>query len=61
MILASVILLIPSIAMVNAISDLINANYVSGLARGAQAALHLAAIATGMVVALALFGSRLVF
>ncbi len=58
-ILASIISLIPGIPMVNSVSDLINANYVSGLARGAQAALHLAAIATGMVVALALFGGRL--
>ncbi len=55
-ILASIISLIPGIPMVNSVNDLINANYVSGLARGAQAALHLAAIATGMVVALALFG-----
>lgn len=58
-ILASIISLIPGIPMVNSVSDLINANYVSGLARGAQAALHLAAIATGMVVALALFGGHL--
>ena len=56
-IIASIISLLPGVPMINSIADLINANYVSGLARGAQAALFLAAIATGMVISLALFRS----
>lgn len=58
-IISSIILLLPGVPMINSIGDLINANYVSGLARAAQTALYLAAIATGMVVGLALFGGRL--
>ncbi len=58
-VIASIISLLPGVPMINSIGDLINANYVSGLVRGAQAALSLAAIATGMVVALALLRSPL--
>ena len=54
-VISSIISLLPGVPMINSIADLINANYVSGLARGAQAALFLAAIATGMAVSLALF------
>jgi uncharacterized membrane protein YjjP (DUF1212 family) len=58
-IVSSVLLLLPGVPMINAIGDLINGDLVSGLARGAQAALVLAAVALGMVLGLALLGGRL--
>lgn len=58
-IISSVLFLLPGVPMINAIGDLINGDLVSGLARGAQAALVLAALALGMVLGLALLGGRL--
>jgi len=58
-IISSVLFLLPGVPMINAIGDLINGDLVSGLARGAQAALVLAAVALGMVLSLALLGGRL--
>jgi uncharacterized membrane protein YjjP (DUF1212 family) len=55
-VVAAIISLIPGVPMILSIADLINANYVSGLARGAQAALYLSAIAVGTAVSLALLG-----
>lgn len=55
-VIASVIALLPGVVMINSIADLINANYVSGLARAAQAAIVLGAVATGAIVAVAAFG-----
>jgi uncharacterized membrane protein YjjP (DUF1212 family) len=55
-IIAAIISLIPGVPMVLSIGDLINANYVSGLARGAQAALAFSAIAVGTALSLALLG-----
>jgi uncharacterized membrane protein YjjP (DUF1212 family) len=56
-VVASIISLLPGVPMINSIADLINANYVSGLVRGAQAVLALAAVATGTVLGLALWGA----
>ncbi len=55
-VVAGIVSLIPGVPMIVSIADLINANYVSGLARGAQAALILAAIAVGTALSLALLG-----
>jgi uncharacterized membrane protein YjjP (DUF1212 family) len=54
-VIAANISLLPGVPMVISLGDLINANYVSGLARAAQTFVYLSAIATGMALSLALF------
>jgi uncharacterized membrane protein YjjP (DUF1212 family) len=58
-ILATVALLVPGAAIVSAIADLMRGHLLSGLARGAAAALIAGAIAAGVVVALALTNAEI--
>ena len=52
----SVLYLIPGVALVNSVIDLIEGHMVSSMARGLYAAFHLLCIATGMTVAITVLG-----
>lgn len=58
-ILSTVVLLVPGATIVSAISDLLGGQLLSGLARGAAAILTASAIAAGVIVGLAMTGTRL--
>lgn len=58
-ILSTVVLLVPGATIVSAISDLLGGQLLSGLARGAAAALTASAIAVGVIIGLALTNTTL--
>ena len=57
--IASMLLLVPGVFLVGAISDLIAGNLVSGLARGAYASLLIGAIGAGLWIVLFVLGKNL--
>ncbi len=56
-IISSIMPLVPGVAITNAIRDTMQKDYLAGVTRATEAALKATAIATGVVVGIALFGN----